>query len=41
MHAETHKDESLLAATAVQNHCYMDDLMPSLPTIEEAKETRQ
>ena len=40
-HAETHKDEFPLAAAAVQNHCYMDDLMPSLPTIEEAKKTRQ
>ena len=41
MHAETHKDEFPLAAAGVQNHCYMDDLMPSLPTIEEVKETRQ
>jgi hypothetical protein len=40
MHAETHKDEFPLAATAVQNHCYMDNLIPSLSTIEEARETR-
>ena len=40
-HADTHKDEFPLAASAVRNHCYMDDLMPSLPTIEEAKQTRQ
>jgi hypothetical protein len=40
MHAETHKDEFPLAAAAVQNHCYMDNLIPSLSTIEEARETR-
>ena len=40
-HADTHKDEFPLAASAVRNHCYMDDLMPSLPTTEEAKQTRQ
>ena len=30
-----------LAAKAVLEHCYMDDLMPSVPTVDEAKETRR
>ena len=38
---DTHECQFPLAAVAVEKHCYMDDLMPSLPTIEEAKETRQ
>ena len=38
-HADTHKCQFPLAAVAVEKHCYMDDLMPSLPTMEEAKET--
>ena len=41
MLAHIHNEEFPLAAVAVQKHCYMDDLMPSLPTIKEAKETRQ
>lgn len=30
-----------LGARAVLEHCYMDDLMLSTPTVEEAKETRK
>ena len=30
-----------LAAKAVLEHCYRDDLMPSAPTVDEAKETRR
>ena len=30
-----------LAARAVLEYCYMDDLMPSAPTVGEAKETRK
>ena len=40
-HAEIHKTQYPLAADAVRNHCYMDDLMPSVATIEIAKETRK
>ena len=40
-HAENHKTQYPLAAEAVRNHCYMDDLMPSVPTIDIAKETRK
>ena len=29
-----------MAANAVLEHCSMDDLMPSAPTVDEAKETR-
>ena len=38
-HAENHKTQYPLATEAVCNHCYMDDLMPSVPTIDIAKET--
>lgn len=37
--AENHKTQYPLATEAVCNHCYMDDLMPSVPTIDIAKET--
>ena len=30
-----------LAAKADLEHCYMDDLMPSAPTVDEAEETRR
>nr|XP_058942387.1 uncharacterized protein LOC131770692 [Pocillopora verrucosa] len=40
-HAEIHKTQYPLAADAIRNHCYMDDLMPSVATIEIAKETRK
>ena len=40
-HAEIHKTQYPLATDAVRNHCYMDDLMPSVATIEIAKETRK
>ena len=40
-HAEIHQDTYPLAAVEVKNHCYMDDLMPSLDSIEKAIETRR
>ena len=40
-HAENHKTQYPLATEAVRNHCYMDDLMPSVPTIDIANETRK
>ena len=40
-HTENNKTKYPLAAEAVQCNCYMDDLMPSLPNIEIAKETRR
>ena len=40
-HAELNMETYPLAAKAVLEHCYMDDLMPSAPTVEEAKETRK
>ena len=30
-----------MRADVVQEHCYMDDLMPSTPTVDEEKETRK
>lgn len=30
-----------LEGTAVLDQCYMDDLMPSAPMVDEAKETRR
>ena len=40
-HAEINMETYPLAAKAVLEHCYMDDLMPSAPTVDEAKETRR
>ena len=40
-HADDHKAEYPLAAVVVKNSCYMDDLMPSVETVEAAKEVRQ
>ncbi|XP_022787478.1 uncharacterized protein LOC111327533 [Stylophora pistillata] len=40
-HADDHRTEYPLAAEAVKNSCYMDDLMPSVETVETAKEMRQ
>ena len=40
-HADDHKAEYPLAADIVKNNCYMDDLMPSLKTVEDAKEARR
>ena len=40
-HAEINMQTYPLAAKAVLEHCYMDDLMPSAPTVDEAKETRR
>ena len=39
-HAEIHQDSYPLAASAVKNHCYMDDLMQSVNSIKKAIETR-
>ena len=41
MHTETHKTKYPLAANAVLNHFYMDDLMPSVSSVDEVKETRR
>ena len=41
MHAKLHKEEYPLAASAVLNNCYMDDLMPSAATVEEPQETKR
>ena len=40
-HAEINMQTYPLAAEAVLEHCYMDDLMPSAPTADDAKETRR
>ena len=40
-HAELNMEMFSLAAKAVLEHCYMDDLMPSVPTLDEATETRK
>ena len=40
-HADDHQTEYPLAAEAVKNSCYIDDLMPSVETLETAKEMRQ
>ena len=40
-HAEQHKAELPLAAQAVKENCYMDDLMPSVESSSEAIEMRQ
>jgi len=40
-HAELNMEMYPLAARAVLEHCYTDDLMPSAPTVGEAKETRK
>ena len=40
-HTEIHQDTYPLVAVAVKNHCCMDDLMPSLDSIEKAIETRR
>ena len=40
-HAQDHKEEYPLAANAVEKHCYIDDVMPSIDSIEVAKETRR
>ena len=40
-HAQIHQDTYPLAAVAVKDHCYMDDLMPSLDSAEKAIETRR
>ena len=40
-HANYHKEEYPFAANAVENHCYMDDVMPSVEFIEVARETRR
>ena len=40
-HAQDHKEEYPLAANTVEKHCYMDDVMPSVDSIEVAKETRR
>ena len=37
--AEILQDAYPLAAMAVKNYCYMDDLMPSLDSVEKAIET--
>ena len=40
-HAEINLDTYPLAVKAVLEHCYVDDLIPSAPTVDEAKETRR
>ena len=40
-HAEIHQDLYPLAASAVKNHCYMDDLILSVNSIKKAIETRR
>ena len=40
-HTEIHQDTYPLVAVVVKNHCCMDDLMPSLDSIERAIETRR
>ena len=40
-HPEIHQEMYPLATNAVKKHCYMDDLMPSLESVEKAMETRQ
>ena len=40
-HARDHKDQYPLAAEAVEKNCYMDDLMPSVKNVEEAKTMRK
>ena len=40
-HADDHKAEYPLAAEVVKNSCYIDDLMPSVETVEAAKEMQQ
>ena len=40
-HARDHKDLYPLAAEAVQNSCYMDDLMPSVKSVEETNSMRK
>ena len=40
-YAEINMQTCPLAAKAVLEHCYMDDLSPSAPTVDEAKETRR
>ena len=40
-HAQDHKVKCPLAANALEKHCYMDDIMPSVNSVETAKETRQ
>ena len=40
-HAEDHRGQYTLAATAVQKNCYMDDIMPSVESISKARDIRQ
>ena len=40
-HARDHKEQYPLAAEAVQNNCYTNDLIPSVKSIEEAKTMRE
>ena len=40
-YAQDHKETYPLAADAVGNNCYMDDIMPSVDSVEVAKEARR
>ena len=40
-HVHDHKAHYPLAGDAVNNNCYMDVLMPSLKTVEEAEEAQR
>ena len=40
-HAEDHRDQCPLVATAVQNNCYMEDLMSSVENTSKARDMRQ
>ena len=40
-HARLHKETYPLGANAILEHCYMNNPMPSAPTVDDAKETRK
>ena len=40
-HARLHKETYPMGANAVLEHCYMDDLIPSAPPVDDVKETRK
>ena len=40
-HTDNHKTKYPLAGEAIRNHCYMDELMPLVPTIDIGKETKK
>ena len=40
-HTDNHKTKYPLAGEAIRNHCYMDELMPLVPTINNGKERKK